>query len=77
MRWEPNLLEDAGGYEGAAGVEGAGAADVQVRLIEMLQNSQEVGALQLNEQETGLARCGGIRTNSGCSRGFNVPPIDV
>lgn len=48
----PYLLEDLGGYESAARVEGAGAADVQVSLVERLQHAQEVGALQLDKQRS-------------------------
>lgn len=44
------LVEDAGGYESTVGVEGPCATDIKVSLIKRLQNSQEVGALQLDGQ---------------------------
>lgn len=70
---EPNLEEDAGGYESTAGVEGTGAADVQVCLVEVLQNPQEVCTLQLNDEETDLTQHNDVRKDSGCCRGFFFP----
>lgn len=62
---EPNLEEDAGRHESAAGVEGTGAADVQVCLVEMLQNPQEVCTLQLNDEETDLTQHKDFRNGFG------------
>lgn len=42
------LLEDVGGYESTAGVEGPSATNVEVSLVERLQNSQEISTLQLD-----------------------------
>lgn len=67
---EPNLEEDAGRYESTAGVEGTGAADVQVCLVEMLQNPQEVCTLQLNDEETDLTQHKDYRKDLGSCRVF-------
>lgn len=44
------LVEDAGSYESTVGVEGPCATHIKVSLIKRLQNSQEVGTLQLVRQ---------------------------
>lgn len=41
-------MEDTGRDESTSRVEGSGATNVQVRLIERLQNSQEVSTLHLD-----------------------------
>lgn len=46
-------MKDAGGYESTAGVEGPGAAHIQVSLVKRLQNAQEVRTLQLDREKQG------------------------
>lgn len=60
------LFEDAGSYESTSGVEGPSATNVQVSLIKRLQNSQEVGTLQL-DREKHRERDHNVRNNGGWS----------
>lgn len=46
-------MKDAGGYESTTGVEGPGAAHIQVSLVKRLQNAQEVRTLQLDREKQG------------------------